>query len=117
MTRPFTLSVFFLACALRAETFPGKVIDPSGAAIPGARMAAVNRVGVVAQTVTDAGGAFQISVADAAGVNLLVTAAGFETKTIPLDQVAAITLAIAPQIDSITVAGSVMDVPLSQQGS
>ena len=54
MTRPFTLWVFFLAFALRAETFSGKVIDPSGAAIPGARVAAVNRVGVVTQTQSDA---------------------------------------------------------------
>ena len=117
MTRPLTLWVFFLAFALRAETFPGKIIDPSGAAIPGARVAAVSRVGVVAQTLSDAGGAFQISVADASGVALLVTAPGFETKTVPLAQAAAITLAIAPQNDSITVAGSAMDVPLSQQGS
>ncbi len=117
MTRPFTFWVFFLAFALHAETFSGKIVDPSGAAIPGARVAAVNRVGVVAQTVSDAAGAFQIAVADAAGVNLLVTAPGFETKTVPLAEAAAITLAIAPQNDSITVAGTAMDVPLSQQGS
>jgi outer membrane cobalamin receptor len=117
MIRPSKFWVFFLAFALRAETFSGKVVDPSGAAIPGARVAAVNRVGVVAQIASDAAGAFQIAVADAAGVNLLVTAPGFETKTIPLAQAAAITLAIAPQSDSVTVAGSAMDIPLSQQGS
>jgi outer membrane cobalamin receptor len=50
-------------------------------------------------------------------VNLLVTAPGFETKNVPLAEAAAITLAIAPQNDSITVAGTAMDVPLSQQGS
>jgi len=118
MTRPFTFWVFFLAFALHAETFSGKIVDPSGAAIPGARVAAVNRVGVVAQTVTDTGGAFQIAVAGAAaGVNLLITAPGFETKNVPLAEAAVITLAIAPQNDSITVAGTAMDVPLSQQGS
>ena len=47
MLRPSTFWVFFLAFTLRAETFSGKVVDPSGAAIPGARVAAVNRVGVV----------------------------------------------------------------------
>ena len=117
MIRPSTFWVFFLAFTLRAETFSGKVVDPSGAAIPGVRVAAVNRVGVVAQTVSDTAGVFQIAVAYVAGVNLLVTAPGFETKTVPLSQAAAITLAIAPQNDSITVAGSAMDVPLSQQGS
>src|ERR1700704_5277458 len=114
MTPPSTFWLFLLSFALRAETFPGKVVDPSGAAIPGARVAAVKRVGVIAQTVSDAAGAFQIPVAGAAGVNLLVTAPGFETKTVSLAQTAAITLAIAPQNDSITVAGSAMDVPLSQ---
>src|SRR5712692_4190451 len=117
MTRPSTFWVLFLAFALRAETFPGKIVDPSGAAIAGARVAAVNRVGVIAQTVSDAAGAFQIPVPDSTGTNLRVTAPGFETKTVPLAQAAVITLAIAPQNDSITVAGSAMDVPLSQQGS
>ena len=117
MTRPYTLCFFFLVFVLRAETFPGKVVDPAGAAIPGARVAAVKPIGVVAQTVSDAAGGFQIAVAEAAGVNLLVTAPGFETRTVPLAQAATITLAIAPQNDSITVAGSAMDVPLSQQGS
>ena len=117
VTRPSPFWVFFLAFALHAEIFPGKIVDPSGSAIAGACVAAVNRVGVIAQTVSDAAGAFQIRVPDSAGTNLRVTAPGFETKTVPLAKAAVITLAIAPQNDSITVAGSAMDVPLSQQGS
>ncbi|MBZ5596419.1 MAG: TonB-dependent receptor [Acidobacteriia bacterium] len=120
MTRPLTFSLLFLLCAAamtQAETVQGKVVDPSGAVIPGARVAAVNRVGVMAQAVSDAAGAFQVSVADGIGANLLVTAPGFETKSVPLAQAGVITLAIAPQDDSVTVAGSTMDIPLSQQGS
>ena len=120
MTRPLIFHWVLLLCAVpavHAETVQGKVADPSGAAIAGARVAAVNRVGVMAQAVSDVAGAFQISVADAAGANLLVTAPGFETKTVPLPQAGVITLAIAPQNDSVTVAGSTMDIPLSQQGS
>ncbi len=120
MTRPSTFWWFLLACgvaALHAETFQGKIVDPSGASIPGAPVACVNRVGIVAQTITDASGAFQISVADAAGLNLLITAPGFETKRIPIAQGTTITLAIAPQSDAVTVAGSTMDLPLSEQGS
>jgi len=120
MTRPLLFHWVLLLCAapvVQAETFQGKLADPSGAAIAGARVAAVSRVGVIAQTVSDATGAFQITVADAAGANLLVTAPGFETKRVPLAQSAVIRLAIAPQNDSITVAGSTMDIPLSQQGS
>lgn len=72
---------------------------------------------MVAQTVTDAAGAFQISVSDVSGVSLLITAPGFETKRIPIIQGGPITLDIAPQSDAVTVAGSTMDVPVSQQGS
>lgn len=120
MIRPLTFFCILLLCVVplvQAETVRGRVVDPSGAAIQGARVAAVNRVGVIAQAVTDAAGAFQVSVADTPGASLLVTAAGFETKTVPLFQAGAITLTIAPQNDSITVAGSTMDIPLSQQGS
>jgi len=117
MIRPLTYSVFLFACLLRAETYQGKVVDPSGAAIAGADVAAVNRLGVVARAATDSTGAFQITVTETSGVSLLVTAAGFETKTLSLAEATAITLNIAPQNDSVTVAGSTMDIPLSEQGS
>ena len=120
MTRPLIFQWVLLLCAVpvvQAETVQGKVADPSGAAIAGARVAAVNRVGVIAQAVSDVAGAFQVSVADSAGANFIVTAPGFETKIVSLAQAAVITLAIAPQNDSVTVAGSTMDIPLSQQGS
>jgi outer membrane cobalamin receptor len=102
---------------LPAQTFEGKVVDPSGAAIPGASVAAINRVGVIVHAVTDASGSFQISVPDSQNASLLVTAPGFETKTLPFSADRTITLSLAPQSDSVTVAGSTMDIPLSQQGS
>jgi outer membrane cobalamin receptor len=117
MLRPLTYSVFLFACALHAETYQGKVVDPSGAAIAAADVAAVNRLGVVARAATDSTGAFQITLNETSGVNLLVTAPGFETKTVSLTDAAAITLKIAPQNDSVTVAGTAMDIPLSEQGS
>jgi outer membrane cobalamin receptor len=117
MTRPVLTGLFLFACTLHAETYQGKVVDPSGAAIAGADVAAVNRLGVVARTASDSGGAFQITVAENSGASLLVTAPGFETKTVALADAAEITLAIAPQTDSVTVAGTAMDVPLSEQGS
>ncbi|HXA04943.1 MAG TPA: TonB-dependent receptor plug domain-containing protein, partial [Bryobacteraceae bacterium] len=119
-TRPLLFHWVLLLCAVpvvQAETVQGKVVDPSGAVIAGAHVAAVNRVGVITQAVSDAAGAFQVSVPDNAGANLLVTASGFETKTIALAEAGVITLAIAPQNDSVTVAGTTMDIPLSQQGS
>jgi outer membrane receptor protein involved in Fe transport len=116
---PSKFSVLFLVCTafVRAEVFQGKVVDPSGAAIPGARVAAVTRLGVISRATTDSSGVFQISVADAVSANLLVTAPGFDTKIVPLPESGMVTLPIAPQTDAVTVAGSAMDIPLSQQGS
>jgi len=117
MTRLLFVSVFLFVCTLHADTFHGKVVDSSGAAVPGADVAALNRLGVLARTVTDASGSFQITVLETFGAKLLVTASGFETKAVALTEAANITLAIAPQTDSVTVAGSAIDIPLSEQGS
>src|SRR5438093_6847491 len=120
MIRPPTFHFFVFWCsavALLAETFQGKIVDPSGAAIAGAQIAAVNRLGVVVRTATDATGSFQISIPETAGARLLITAPGFETKTVSITQSTVVTLAIAPQTDSIQVVGSAIDVPLSAQGS
>src|SRR5437868_6653225 len=117
----FTFRVSILlavsAAALAAAEIRGTVLDPSDAAIPDAQVSAVNRLGVVAQTITDHSGAFLLR---AAGERLTITAPGFESKTIPLDADAAQTisvhLSIAAQSDSVRVVGSAIDVPLSQQG-
>lgn len=119
MKCPPTLLLTLVVCAgsLRAEIVQGRVVDPSGAAVPGATVAAVTGIGVIAQTATDASGAFQITVPGMQGTNLMVTAPGFETRTISPVNSTTVTLPIAPQNDSITVAASAMDVPLSRQGS
>ena len=43
------ISVFLFACVLHAETYQGKVVDPSGAAIAGADGSGCQPLGVVAQ--------------------------------------------------------------------
>ena len=110
--------------AALATTFSirGTVVDPSGAAISGAQVSVVNRLGVAAQTNSDPAGGFALKFAATGSIHLTVTAPGFETKNISLSNnpdTAPITvhLNIAPQVDSVNVAGSAMDVPLSEQGS
>jgi len=124
MTRfsaPVTL--FFLLSRISpaaAVDIRGTIQDPSGAAIAGAQIAAMNRVGVVAQTISGRAGEFELKAADSANLKLIVTAAGFETKTLPVGSTAApmeVRLSLAPQVDSIQVVGSAIDVPLSEQGS
>jgi outer membrane cobalamin receptor len=108
LTKPFTVN--------------GTVLDPSGAAIAGAQVSAVNRLGVAQQTTTDQAGGFTLRLSEAGDVHLVVTAPGFETKSIPLagepaPEPLTVHLNIAPQVDSVKVAGSAIDVPLSEQGS
>jgi outer membrane receptor protein involved in Fe transport len=103
-------------------TVHGTVLDPSGAAIAGAQVSAINRLGVAAQTITDVAGGFTLKIAESGDMRVTVTAPGFETKSVPLAptrEPAAlnIKLNIAPQVDAVRVAGSAIDVPLSEQGS
>lgn len=109
------------AAALSASEIRGTVLDPSQAAIPNAQVSAVNRVGVVAQALTDHSGAFELKFARSSGMKLVITAPGFATKSIPLDQdpaarPLAVQLDLAAQSDSVRVVGSAIDVPLSEQG-
>jgi outer membrane receptor protein involved in Fe transport len=103
-------------------TIHGTVFDPSGAVIAGAQVSAVNRLGVAVQTTTDISGVFALKTAES-GLRLVVTAPGFETRTVALADppdlktALVIQLNIAPQVDSVSVAGSTMDVPLNEQGS
>jgi outer membrane cobalamin receptor len=110
------------AAAATSFTIHGTVLDPSGAAIAGAQVSAVNRLGVDRQTTTDQAGGFTLKLSETGGMHLAITAPGFETKSIPLAATPApepltVQLNIAPQVDSVRVAGSAMDVPLTEQGS
>src|SRR5664280_300060 len=106
----------FSAC-LSASGIKGKIIDPSGAPVSGAQIAAVNRVGVVAQTTAAPNGSFQLDAPETPDTRLVVAAPGFSTRTLPLDQAATVQLEIAPRTDSVQVAGSTIDIPTTLQAS
>jgi hypothetical protein len=52
----------------------GTVLDPSGAAIAGAQVTALNRLGVARQTITDQAGGFTLKLAETSGMHLAITA-------------------------------------------
>lgn len=112
-------SATLLACAisisisLHAAEVYGVVLDPSKRPIAGAQVAAVNRLGVVTEQVTDAAGKFAMQTPE--GVELRVTAPGFATKTVASRE-QTIELALAPLTDSIRVTGSAIDAPANLQG-
>ena len=107
--------LFFSACLSAAE-IKGKVVDPSGAPVAGAQVSVVGRVGVQNQTAASWNGAFELEAVETPGAKLVVTAPGFSTQTLPLESEVTVRLEIAPQIDSVRVVGSAIDVPASQQG-
>jgi outer membrane receptor protein involved in Fe transport len=107
--------LFFSACLSAAE-IKGKVVDPSGAPIAGAQVSVVSRVGVEAQTASSTSGAFELNTLETPGAKLVVTAPGFSTQTLPLEPEVTVRLEIAPQVDSVRVVGSAIDVPASEQG-
>jgi outer membrane receptor protein involved in Fe transport len=115
--------LIFSTCLVAAE-FKGAVTDPSGAPIAGAQVSITIPVGIAASTSTAAGGGFDLALPDAmaAEARLVVTAPGFRTEEIALASVSnpesvSIRLEIAPRIDSVRVAGSALDVSLTESGS
>src|ERR1039458_10493057 len=56
---PLACLLICSAC-LSASEIKGRIVGPSGAPVPGAQIAAVNRVGVVAQTNAAPNGSFQL---------------------------------------------------------
>jgi len=103
------------SASLSAAQVKGQVVDPSGAPIPGAQVSMVSRVGVEAQTVSAPDGRFELKAPDL-DVKLVVTAPGFSTATGAPASMVQVRLQIAPQVDSVSVLGSALDVAASQQG-
>ena len=107
----------FSSAGLAAADVAGKVVDPTGAAIGGAQVALTNQTGIVARTTSAANGAFRFDLAPAPDDALVVTAPGFATRTIGLNQAASIRLELAPRVDSVQVVGSTIELPAAAQTS
>lgn len=113
--------VLFLSTSLGAlaSSLAGNITDSSGAAIPNAQVGLFSRVGLLAQTETDKTGAFRFEAVADDATKLVVAADGFATRTIPLPAASplGVQLDIAPQSDSIRVAGSTIDLTAGEQAS
>jgi outer membrane cobalamin receptor len=115
----FSLYLLLSSCAF-AATVTGKVVDPAGTGINGARLVVRSRLGVLQEATADSTGAFRLDINDSgSGLEIVTTAPGFSRKALPLEvqQSLTIELEIAPVSDAITVSGSLISAPLSEQGS
>lgn len=106
-----------ISIGLFAADVKGRIVDPSGAGIAGAQIAAINRTGIIARTTSTGDGDYHIDVADTPDNALVVTAAGFATRTVPLRDAATIPLELAPRVDSVQVVGSTIELPSAAQAS
>lgn len=112
-----SLVLLFTPAGLCAAEIQGTVFDPSQQPVPGAEVAAVNDVGVIVKQITDDQGHFDFNVSPVFdNYRLRVTAPGFQMVTVA-PGASNITLALAPVSDSISVEGSAIEVPASQQGT
>jgi outer membrane cobalamin receptor len=110
------LACLVFSVCLSAAEVKGTVVDPSGARVAGARVSVVTPLGVV-RSFPSPDGAFACALPE--GSTLVVTAPGFAAKSIAAaDAVPEMTvrLDLAPVVDSVSVAGSAMDVEASRQG-
>ena len=110
-----------LAFAAHGASIKGTVTDPSGAPVAGAQVSLVDRLGVEAQTVSAANGAFELKSPENAppDAKLVIAAPGFRTAELlggDAAQTAAVKLDLAPVVDSVRVVGSAIDAAASEQG-
>jgi outer membrane receptor protein involved in Fe transport len=108
------LTVFITISAAHAAGLRGTVVDPSGAGISGARVAAMTRLGVVAEATTGTAGVFELRVPDDADMRLTVTYPGFATRSVAPSEAGRIALELAAQVDSVAVVGSAIDIAASE---
>jgi len=106
-----------VSIGLFAADVKGRIVDPSGAGIAGAQVAAINQTGIVARTTSAASGDYRIDAAEKPDSALVVTAPGFATRTVPLKDSATIQLELAPRADSVQVVGSTIELPAAAQAS
>ena len=107
----FSLPVF-------SAELTSRVVDPSGQPVSGAAVSITTRLGVLARSTTAADGVYRIHAVAPVDALVIVTAPGFARSESPAGNLPAETrLELAPFTDAITVSGSLIDVPLAEQGS
>jgi len=110
--------LLFLLVPPTVGTLRGTVIDPSGAAVTGARVE-VSSTGFSRIAYTDGAGAFFIEDAPAGTYSLHVTAAGFTAHTFSIDvpsDLLNLTLSVASRVEDVIVTTTIVETPLSMLG-
>jgi outer membrane cobalamin receptor len=117
-------AICFFSCLsclspLSGAVISGKILDSSDAAVAGARVQVTGPVGPVQETTSDGQGVYRIDVGSRTETTLSVSAPGFARKEVAVSagKQGDVVLDLAPVNDSITVTGSAIAVPVSEQAS
>jgi outer membrane cobalamin receptor len=107
------------AGAASAATLTGRVLDPDGAAVAGARVVVSTPLGTVADQPTDAAGVYTISALPSGTYDVRVVAEGLQADparvTLGADQTRLdVHLRLSAVTESVVVSASQVDVPLSR---
>lgn len=110
--------VWLAICATsHAAVVRGKILDQTGSGIPGARIQVIGAIGPVSETTSDPRGAFVIDLGTRTVDMLSISAPGFARREVKAIENVEVTLEIAPIADAITVSGSALPAPLSEQAT
>jgi len=116
------LCSFLFAAIAAAGPLTGRVVDPSGRAVPGATVI-VSGDGVPLRSVlTDGSGGFTIDIPDSARVQLRVAVPGFRSEVLTLEptssrELGSIRLSLSALTESIVVSAAQVEIPLSEASS
>lgn len=115
------LSAFFLlASSAYAATLSGRIVDPDGRAVPGARVIVSGPVSTLRDIAADGSGAFAAADLPAGRYVVRVIADGFQADPVDvvLDEAATREITVALRVsalsESLVVSAAQVDVPLSQ---
>jgi len=118
---PFVFLFFFLLPrGASAATLTGRVTDPDGRPVAGARVIVATAIGTAADRTTDASGAFAIDHVPAGRYEIRVLADGFQADAIAIALASDETREVGVQLhlsaltESIVVSAAQIDVPLSR---
>ena len=115
-------AVMLLARAVSAATISGRVLDPEGAPVAGARVIVSTPLGTIADRETDASGLFSIPSLAAGIYDVRVFLAGFDAAPIQVSvsteeaRTVDVRLRLSAVIESVVVSAAQIDLPLTRAG-
>jgi len=123
VTRTFLTAVFLfhaIVSAAGAATLGGTVVDPDGAAVPGASVIVSARGAVVVQTITDASGVFTVEPLPADAYRVSVAHDGFRAAPVDVTlgpddrRTVTIRLQVSAIAEAVVVSAAQVDLSLSR---